>query len=82
MPVHDAHWIGAHIAVDGDAEHEIVGLEVKCRRRRNQAGVGEGGNAILDDATPGDLLEPDLVLDVPGKKDLEIGVDQVVNASL
>ncbi len=59
VPGEDAFRIGAGVAVDGEAEHDVVVLQVAGVFRGQHRRVAKRRNAILPHAAPDDLVEPD-----------------------
>ena len=82
VPGEDALGIGAGISVDRDAEHHVVVLEVVGVTGGDHLRVSQRRNAVLPDAAPDDLVEPDERLARPVEIRRESRVDEAVEGAL
>ena len=82
VPAEDALRIGACIAVDGDPEHDVVVLEVAGIVPGDHRRVAQRRDAVLPDAAPDDLVEPDQRLAHLVEIHREPRVDEAVERAL
>ena len=75
MPIENAQRIGPGVAVDRDPEDQLVVLEIIGLGGRYVVRVDQRRDAVLDHAAPGDLLEPDVMLDAGTQEHPEVLVD-------
>ena len=59
VPAEDALRVGPGVAVDRDAEHDVVVVEVSDVARGEHRRIAQRRDAVLPDAAPDDLVEPD-----------------------